>query len=232
VSDTDLYRLLGGPYTPPALHVGDRTRCLYRKAEVVITSWSHARIRWPQCRVGGSGRSVSSITMFGSWRAVPRPMESEPMAKRRADFGKRLNTVYQTGAAHALFREDGSFYMQLERFPGVLFDKSGFVLFHTERDLDDAVAAGHLRLSGPAEADGKMRINVPDGISAMPGYILYADHLVAQRSGLSRENVEIVQLLLNKHFARHRIAALFDVDQRIINDIAAGREPTRRGGAG
>ena len=35
------------------------------------------------------------------------------MAKHRpADFGKRLNTVYQVGAAHALFREDGTFYLR------------------------------------------------------------------------------------------------------------------------
>jgi hypothetical protein len=152
------------------------------------------------------------------------------MAKRRpADFGKRLNTVYRIGAAHALFREDETFYMQLERFPGVLFDKSGFVLFNTEGELDAPVAAGHMRLSGPAEADGKMRINVPNGIAAIPGYVLYADYLVAQSGGLSREHVEIVQLLLNKHFARHRIAALFDVDQKVINDIAAGRVPSTAG---
>jgi hypothetical protein len=63
VSDTDLYRLLGGPYEPPALHVGDRTRCLYRNAEVVITSWTSARIPWPQGRaVGCSGRPGLLIT--------------------------------------------------------------------------------------------------------------------------------------------------------------------------
>src|SRR5262249_42343733 len=101
------------------------------------------------------------------------------MAKRRpADFGKRLNSVYRVGAAHALFREDGTFYMQLELFPGVFFDKSGFVLFNTKEEFDDAVNAGHLRLSGPAEADKKMQIHVPAGIAAIPSYVLYADYLV------------------------------------------------------
>jgi hypothetical protein len=146
------------------------------------------------------------------------------MAKRRpADFGKRLNNVYRIGAAHALFREDGTFYMQLERFPGVLFDKSGFVLFNTEAEFKIAVKAGHIRLSGPAEADQKMRLNVPAGIASIPSYVLFGDHLVAQSAGLSADHMELVLLLLNKRFARHRIAALFDVDQKIINDIAAGR---------
>ena len=34
------HRLLHGPYIPPALHRGDRTDCLYRDAEVVVTSWT------------------------------------------------------------------------------------------------------------------------------------------------------------------------------------------------
>jgi hypothetical protein len=37
--------------------------CLYRDAEVVITSWTDARIPWPQCRVlgarGGSGLRIT-----------------------------------------------------------------------------------------------------------------------------------------------------------------------------
>jgi hypothetical protein len=36
--------LLHGPYQPPALRRGDRATCLYLDAEVVITSWTDARI--------------------------------------------------------------------------------------------------------------------------------------------------------------------------------------------
>lgn len=146
------------------------------------------------------------------------------MAKRRpADFGKRLNNVYRIGAAHALFREDGKFYMELERFPGVLFDKSGFIKFNTEIEFNVALNAGHLRLTGPAEADKKMRTNVPQGISKIPGYILFADYLVEKTFGIPEENKDIVKLLIQRGFPRHRIAALFDVDQRIINDIATAQ---------
>jgi hypothetical protein len=57
------YQLLHGPYRPPALHVGDRAVCLYRDCDVVITSWSDARISWPRYRGlgtqgGGNGLLV------------------------------------------------------------------------------------------------------------------------------------------------------------------------------
>src|SRR5262249_38724674 len=59
----DRVKLLHGPYTPPPLHKGDRTTCLFRDGTVVITSWSDARISWPRCRLldthgGGSGLLV------------------------------------------------------------------------------------------------------------------------------------------------------------------------------
>ena len=55
--------LLHGPYQPPALHRGDRTTCLFRDAEVVISSWSDAPISWPRCCLfgvrGGAGLLVT-----------------------------------------------------------------------------------------------------------------------------------------------------------------------------
>jgi hypothetical protein len=63
VTDRDRVKLLFGPYRVPALRRGDRATCLFRDAEVVITSWTAARISWPRCRVlggpgGGSGLLV------------------------------------------------------------------------------------------------------------------------------------------------------------------------------
>jgi hypothetical protein len=58
----DKFRLLHGPYEPPALRKGDRTVCLYRAADVVISAWSDGRTSWPRCRAvgvrGGSGLLV------------------------------------------------------------------------------------------------------------------------------------------------------------------------------
>jgi hypothetical protein len=57
-------QLLSGPYTPPALKRGDRTSCLFRDADVVITSWTAAPIPWPRCRrlEGGGGGSGLLVT--------------------------------------------------------------------------------------------------------------------------------------------------------------------------
>jgi hypothetical protein len=58
---TDRTKLLFGPYKAPPLRRGDRATCLLRDCDVVITSWSSARIPWPRCRAldnyrgGGSG---------------------------------------------------------------------------------------------------------------------------------------------------------------------------------
>ena len=43
------HELLHGPYKAPA----DRTVCLYRDTEVVITSWTDAPISWSRCRAIG-----------------------------------------------------------------------------------------------------------------------------------------------------------------------------------
>jgi hypothetical protein len=54
-------KLLFSPYEPP-LNRGARAMCLYRDADVVVTSWSDGRIAWPRCRAlgcrGGSGLLV------------------------------------------------------------------------------------------------------------------------------------------------------------------------------
>jgi hypothetical protein len=59
----DLVKLLFGPYKLPALRRGDRAFCLYRDCQVVVTSWTDARISWPRCRAldchrGGAGLLV------------------------------------------------------------------------------------------------------------------------------------------------------------------------------
>jgi hypothetical protein len=46
----DRIALLYGPYRAPALRKGDRSTCLYRDCDVVITSWTDAPIPWPRCR--------------------------------------------------------------------------------------------------------------------------------------------------------------------------------------
>jgi hypothetical protein len=46
----DRVALLYGPYRAPALRKGDRSTCLYRDGDVVVTSWTDAPIPWSRCR--------------------------------------------------------------------------------------------------------------------------------------------------------------------------------------
>jgi len=53
MNDADRYRLLHGPYRPPALRRGDRASCLFRDATAIVTHLPQARIPRPRCRPSG-----------------------------------------------------------------------------------------------------------------------------------------------------------------------------------
>ena len=48
--DRERLKLLFGPYKAPPVRRRDRAFCLFRDCDVVITSWTDARISWPLCR--------------------------------------------------------------------------------------------------------------------------------------------------------------------------------------
>jgi hypothetical protein len=63
MTNHDRTKLLFGRYKTPPVKRGDRATCLFRDCDVVITSWTDARIAWPRCRAldspgGGSGLLV------------------------------------------------------------------------------------------------------------------------------------------------------------------------------
>ncbi len=74
--------------------------------------------------------------------------------------GSLLNREWRIGARHTLYREDGRWYHRLERFPGALCDSGGYIVFKTQEDFQRC-----RYLSIGAE------VNVPLGISAIPGYV-------------------------------------------------------------
>ena len=88
--------------------------------------------------------------------------QAQPAASRRPAMmnGRQLNKEWDVGARHALFHRGGTWYNNLERFPGALFDPHGYVLFRTEDEY---------------RRNPKVRVtqetNVPDGISSLSGYI-------------------------------------------------------------
>ena len=80
--------------------------------------------------------------------------------RKRTNSGRRLNEEWGVGAKHPLYHKDGTFYEELRAFPGALFDPNGYVVFPTESAYWTAPGLNH----------GVM-LNVPDGISSLPGYI-------------------------------------------------------------
>jgi hypothetical protein len=74
-------------------------------------------------------------------------------------LGKFLNFGLGIYARSAHYAEEGKWYATLGPFPGVLFDPQGYILFETRED--------YLRVLEPYISD---RINIPRGISHLPGY--------------------------------------------------------------
>lgn len=78
--------------------------------------------------------------------------------------GKILNNLWEVGAKHALYHEDGKWYHQLRAFPGALFDARGYIVFESEAEYLDCV---YLRI--------KRDLHIPDGIKSIPGYVKIAE---------------------------------------------------------
>jgi 5-methylcytosine-specific restriction enzyme A len=74
--------------------------------------------------------------------------------------GKYLNRLWNVGANHALYREDGKWYHQLKAFPGALFDANGYVVFETKEDY---LESPYLQI--------QQDLHIKDGISSMPNYV-------------------------------------------------------------
>jgi hypothetical protein len=97
-------KLLFGPYEPPPLKKGDRTRYLYRDADVVVTSWSGGRISWPRCRSlghrGGSGLLVDD--------ELARAVRSESAAAVMFWWSVGCNAVWSWRKALGVEGRDGT----------------------------------------------------------------------------------------------------------------------------
>jgi 5-methylcytosine-specific restriction protein A len=76
--------------------------------------------------------------------------------------GKILNAQEGLGALHALYRRNGIWYHALRKFPGVLFDATGYVYFDNEKQYLSCLGLKH----GP---DPK-HLHVPGGLSSLAGY--------------------------------------------------------------
>jgi hypothetical protein len=77
--------------------------------------------------------------------------------------GRTLNAEWDVGALHSLYREDGTWYHVLERFPGALFDAHGYVRFDSEED--------YKKCPGALVGKQKNWMNVPAGIASLHDYV-------------------------------------------------------------
>lgn len=78
--------------------------------------------------------------------------------------GHELNIKLGINAKHALYRQDGKWYHNLMRFPGVLFDKDGYVVFNSEDEYTNCEYIKH----------GK-EIHITQGIKSIPQYVRISD---------------------------------------------------------
>lgn len=74
--------------------------------------------------------------------------------------GRYLNVLWRVEAEHALYHDVGKWYHQIERFPGALFDRNGYIMFSDKAGYEKS----------PYLIHGK-NIHVPEGIERIPGYV-------------------------------------------------------------
>jgi hypothetical protein len=79
----------------------------------------------------------------------------------KRDIGKFLNKQWGVNAKQGLYRQNGTWYHNLTKFPGALFDAHGYIVFQSEEEYRNCK---FLQI-------GK-QLTVPSGISSIQGYIL------------------------------------------------------------
>ena len=109
-----------------------------------------------------AGLDEKSLTQRGNLLDTPINTDEvgeEEIISIRAT-GKELSRIFHIEGEQSLYSDTGTFYGNLTKFPGVLWDRHGYVKILTESDYR---RSPYLRI-------GK-RLNVPNGgISSIPGY--------------------------------------------------------------
>lgn len=103
MNQRDRVKLLFGPYQPPALKRRDRAFCLFRDTDVVVTSWSDARISWPRCRSLGSQRGKPGLLVCDD---LVRALHHESAAAIMYWWGVTCSTVARWRKALGIGRSD------------------------------------------------------------------------------------------------------------------------------
>ena len=117
--------------------------------------------RWLQKRATPFEDSPNSV--LRKIASLDQVEEGEPKKSAETKVtllsGKVLAGRWKVDVSHALYHRDGTFFENLLRFPGALFDPNGFLVFKTREEY---LRSPHLRIG--------QKLNVPGGISGVPGY--------------------------------------------------------------
>jgi hypothetical protein len=113
-------------------------------------------------------RRIAKLDKTAPIQAIPNgTRNSRRSSGRRSPLatGDELLRNWHIPAAQARFHRDGTFFERPRRFPAALCDRRGYVRFETEEALEKE----------PNAHVGPKKVNVPAGISSLPGYTLGTD---------------------------------------------------------
>ena len=83
----------------------------------------------------------------------------------KSDSGERLQREWKIPAVQTRYHWKGDFFMPLDKFPGALADRNGYVVF---QDSNAYFNDSHLDHRGSSI---NPRLGVPGGISTLRGYV-------------------------------------------------------------
>jgi 5-methylcytosine-specific restriction enzyme A len=125
---------------------------------------------------------------------------------------KTLNKQLGLCACDSKFRLTGDFYHLLNNFPGVLFDKNGYVRFNTREEYE-----------GCKELTITERIHVQNGIESIERYVLFNDEQLIVYSKLNGDYENVLRLMRSYlTFSRNQTYVL-EVKERFENTCAVCR---------
>lgn len=125
---------------------------------------------------------------------------------------KKLQKQWNVEAKHVLYRKDGRWYHQLNRFPGALFDANGFIIFRTSTEYENC---SYLNISLDAD-----QLHVPLGIAAIPGYVLFKKSDSATNELASpQRNPQIINRIIRDTALGQQIKALYGYKCQICGEV-------------
>lgn len=91
--------------------------------------------------------------------------------------GSKLNNILNLGGKQSLYNEDGKWYHQLTKFPGILFDSQGYIIFNRKRDYINC-----------SDLKRKKHLNINKGISSISSYKYFSKKQIREITIAVNEN--------------------------------------------